>query len=674
MRTIHEFPCAIREIEHIEIPMADGCRLAARMWMPADAEQTPRPAVLEYIPYRKNDLTAARDAVMHRYLAGHGYACVRVDLRGAGESGGVLRDEYLQQELDDGVEAIAWMASQSWCDGNVGMIGISWGGFNGLQIAAMAPPALKAIVTCSSTVDRYSDDVHYMGGCLLIDNLSWASVMFARNTCPPDPRHVGERWRELWHRRLKESGLWLEPWLEHQHRDAYWRHGSVCEHFERVRCPVYAVSGWADGYCNTVFRVLEGLDVPRKGLVGPWAHTYPHIGEPGPPIGFLQECLRWWDHWLKKKNTGIMDEPMLRVWMQDSAPPYSWYETRSGRWVAEPDWPSANIRSLSMALDGGGRLVDTGDSAPPAALSIASPLSVGLAAGKWCSYAKPGDQPADQGPDDAGSLVFDSAPLPQALEILGQAVVELELESDRPAAMVAVRLNQIAPDGAATRVTYGLLNLTHRNGHETPEPLVPNRRYRVRILLKHVAQHFPVGNRLRVAVSTSYWPLAWPSPQPATLTIHTTNSRLALPVREPRPDDEALPDFADPEGAPPLVWTETEPPGHQWQVQYDPARDEHILEVEDGTGSFRIEDSDLTVTTKGRERYSLQGADHASLCGETHWEIGFARGDWEVKTFTATRLRSDAEAFHLVASLTAFENGTLAYQQTWQRSIPRNLV
>ncbi len=270
MQIVREFPHKVREIEHVEIPMRDGCRLAARIWMPESAETRPVPAILEYIPYRKNELYAWRDALAQPFIAGHGYVSVRVDLRGSGESEGVLRDEYLQQELEDGKEAIAWLAAQPWCDGSVGMIGISWGGFNSLQIAALRPPALKAIITCASTDDRYADDVHYMGGCLLTENLSWASVMFGRQLfCPPDPRLVGERWREMWLARLKESGLWLEPWLEHQTRDDYWRHGSICEDFSRITCPVYAVGGWADGYVNAVFRLLQRLNVPRKGADRP---------------------------------------------------------------------------------------------------------------------------------------------------------------------------------------------------------------------------------------------------------------------------------------------------------------------------------------------------------------------------------------------------------------------
>ncbi|MCF8038905.1 MAG: CocE/NonD family hydrolase, partial [Desulfohalobiaceae bacterium] len=340
MQTVQSFPRSVKEIFNAWIPMSDGCRLAARIWMPEDAGADPVPAILEYIPYRKNDLTAERDIPHHTYLAGHGYACVRVDLRGSGESDGVLKGEYLQQELDDGLEVLAWIAGQPWCTGRVGMIGISWGGFNGLQIAALQPPELFAVISICSTDDRYADDIHHMGGCLLGDNLSWASTMFSHNSCAPDPAVVGPRWRKMWMQRLEGSGLWLAKWLRHQRRDENWKHGSVCEDYRAIHCPVMAVSGWADGYTNAVFRLLANLKVPRKGLIGPWSHLYPHLGRPGPAIGFLQEELRWWDLWLKDRETGIMDEPMLRAWMQDSVPPTTSYEHRPGRWICEFEWPS----------------------------------------------------------------------------------------------------------------------------------------------------------------------------------------------------------------------------------------------------------------------------------------------------------------------------------------------
>ncbi len=677
MRIVTDFPRRVME-EETWIPLPDGTRLGARIWRPVDAERHPVPAILEYLPYRKRDLTATRDVQVHPYWAGHGYAGVRVDIRGTGESDGVLTDEYLPQELDDGLVILEWLAAQPWCTGDVGMVGISWGGFNGLQIAALRPPQLKAVITLCFTDDRYADDIHHMGGCLLGDNLSWASTMFDGNACPPDPALVGERWREMWLERLDGSGLWLAQWLAHQRRDAYWKHGSVCEDYSRIQCPVYAISGWADGYCNAVFRLLEGLEVPRKGLVGPWAHKYPHLGVPGPAIGFLQEALRWWDQWLKGEETGIMDEPMLRLWMQESVPPSARYEERPGRWIAEPDWPSPNIQPWALRLTRGHGLlpeaaVDGDD--PEATLDIRSPLSVGLYAGKWCSYNAPPDLPHDQRDEDGGSLIFQTARLEAPLEICGAPLVELTLAADQPVAMVALRLSDIGEDDKATRVSYGLLNLTHRDSDEHPEPLVPGQRYRVRIPLKHIAQQFPAGHAIRLALSTSYWPLAWPAPRPARLTVWPAESRLLLPWREPRQqEDAAVRAFADPEGAPPLAKTLLQPTQETWRVIRDLANDETMLEVIHDEGRYRIDDIDLEIAARVTERYGYSYGNYDSLSGWTEWQRSFKRGDWEVHTLTRTLLTSDPEAFRIRATLDAWEGDTRIYARTWDETIPRDLV
>ncbi|XKE45928.1 CocE/NonD family hydrolase [Halomonas organivorans] len=675
MRIVETFPRRVME-EETWIPMADGTRLAARIWRPVDADQHPVPAILEYLPYRKRDLTAARDVQSHPYWAGHGYAGVRVDIRGTGESDGVLTDEYLPEELADGVAIIEWLAEQPWCSGEVGMVGISWGGFNGLQIAALAPPALKAVITLCSTDDRYADDIHHMGGCLLGDNLSWASTMFDGNACPPDPELVGDRWREMWLERLDGSGLWLSQWLEHQRRDEYWKHGSVCEDFDAIRCPVYAISGWADGYCNAVFRLLAGLQVPRKGLVGPWAHKYPHLGVPGPAVGFLQDSLRWWDHWLKGQDTGIMDEPMLRVWMQESVPPSARYDVRPGRWVAEPSWPSPNIQPSSFRLTVGHDLLPEGEGVDDeAVLTVRSPLSVGLFAGKWCSYNAPPDLPHDQRDEDGGALIFQTPRLERALEICGQPVAELELEADQPVAMVALRLIDVAEDDKSTRVSYGLLNLTHRDSDEHPESLEPGRRYRVRVSLKHIAQQFPAGHAIRLAISTSYWPLAWPAPRPVKLTLCPGRSRLILPMRAPRPEEEAaLPAFAEPEGAPPIAKTLIQPTQESWRVIRDLANDKTTLEVINDEGRYRLDDIGMEIAARVTERYSYSYGSYDSLSGWTEWERSFRRGDWEVRTLTRTLMTCDAENFRLRATLDAWEGETRIYARTWDETIPRDLV
>ncbi|MDN5850201.1 MAG: CocE/NonD family hydrolase [Nitrococcus sp.] len=655
------------------MPMADGVRLAARVWLPQGAEQQPVPAILEYIPYRIRDHTRNRDDLNHPYIAGHGYASVRVDIRGSGDSEGVLTDEYTQEELNDGVAIIAWLAEQPWCNGTVGMIGISWGGFNGLQIAALQPPALKAVVTVCSTDDRYADDVHYMGGCMLLDNLSWASVMFAGNSCPPDPDVVGEGWRHVWLERLKGSGLWLQRWSAHQRRDDYWKHGSICEDYSQVRCPVYAVSGWADGYSNAVFRLLANLSGPRKGLVGPWSHRYPHLGEAGPAIGFLQECLRWWDYWLKDKDTGIMDEPMLRAWMMQSMPPARRYEARPGRWVAESAWPPTRGYELCLGL-AEGRLTDVEEPSDGAELNLCSPLRTGLMAGKWCSYAYGPDLAGDQRADDAGSLVFDSELLDESLEILGAPRLTLELAVDRPTAMLAARLNDVRADGAVTRVTYGLLNLNHREGHEHPQPLQPGKRYTISLALNEVGQVFDAGNRLRLALSTSYWPVAWPSPEPVTMTVYGAGSRLELPVRRRQAGDEQLLAFAEPIGSVRDDNEVLEPSCYAWHITEDLERHSFTLDVEDADGVYRVAETGTVVEKRGRERYTAVDDDFQSVRGQTDWVLGFKRGEWQVRTFTHTEMQADVEKFTIRASLEAQEGERTVFRDSWDITVPRDQV
>ncbi len=675
MNIVEQLPCEVQEETNVFIPMADGVRLAARIWRPVD--ERPVPAVVEYIPYRKRFGTTGRDEPMHRYLAGHGFACVRVDLRGSGESDGVLEDEYLQQELDDGLAVLKWLARQEWCTGDCGMMGISWGGFNALQIAALQPPELKAVVAVCASDDRYADDVHHMGGCLLGDNISWASVMFAYNSMPPDPELVGDRWRQMWFDRLEGSGLWLSKWLRRQRRGDYWAHGSVCEDYAAIRCPVYSVSGWADGYSNATFRLMEHLKVPRKGLLGPWSHRYPHLGVPGPAIGFLQELVRWWDHWLKGKDTGLMDEPMLRVWMQDYIDPAASYQERPGRWVAEAEWPTDHVRRREFGL-ARYRLIGQAEEAEAHRHTVQSPLTVGLFAGKWCSYGTGPDMAYDQREEDGGSLVFQSEPLKEDFEILSSPIAELEVSVDQPVAMIAARLSDVAPDDKATRVTYGLLNLTHRDGSEHPAPLEPGSRYRVRVRMNGIAHSFPAGHRIRLSLSTSYWPLAWPPPKPVRLTLYTEHCRLVLPERPARDSDLELREFGPPEAARGPATTVVEPSHHNWEVHRDLATDRSELVVTDHRGTFRLDGIDLLVHSRATETYSSIADDFDSARAEAVWERRLERGGWKIRTVTRTVLTSTPTTFELHANIDVYEQGLVGekriFCKDWDESIPRDLV
>ncbi len=660
-------------IENTWIRLQDGTRLAARIWLPTGADQKPVPAILEYLPYRKNDATAMRDEIMHRYFAGHGYASVRVDLRGSGDSDGLLLDEYLPQEQLDALEVISWIAAQPWCSGGVGMMGISWGGFNSLQVAARRPPALKAIITVCSTDDRYTDDCHYMGGCVLGSDMpNWASTMFAYNARPPDPELVGERWREMWFDRMERIPPFIESWMSHPQRDEFWKQGSVDEDYSAIDCPVYAVGGWVDPYTNTVPRLLANLKAPHKGLIGPWAHTYPHLGVPRPAIGFLQESLRWWDRWLKGIDTGIMDEPALRVWMPEGVPPEPLETEWPGRWVAEPGWPPAQTNPQTYFLSDS-RL--TAAPKPAGEMTLLGAQTAGTTAGVWCPYGIGTGMPVDQRADDALSLSFTSAPVAEPVEILGFPQVQLKLAVDRPLALVAVRLCEVAQDGASRLVSWGLLNLTHRDGHEHPQPLEPGKPYEITVQLNVAAHRITPGRRWRLSISPTYWPHAWPSPEPVRLTLMTgSDCRLILPVRPPGALDAALKPFGEAEGAAPLPFESLRPDSSTRTFDYDLTSGR--LQMVDWTdeGRSRILANGITYDSTSTNTFSIVERQPLSARAQCDRRIEISRGAWQTRVETSSVITADAEFFYLTDVLDAYEGAVRVFSKSWTRQIRREGV
>jgi uncharacterized protein len=669
--TRHDFPHPVEIIENIWIPLPDGIRLAAKVWRP----KTPGtfPAILEYLPYRKRDGTRTRDQGMLMYLAGHGYACIRLDIRGTGDSDGLITDEYTEQEQIDGVDAISWIASQDWCNGQVTMIGISWGGFNGLQIAARQPPALKTVITVGSTDDRYATDVHYIGGCLSKDNIDWSATMFATNDMPPDPEIVGEKWRDMWLARLRNNTPWGHIWLKHQRRDAYWKQGSVCENFAAITIPVYAVSGWADNYSESIPRLLAGLSGPRLGLIGPWAHSFPYDVTVEPAIGWLQEVLRWCDHWMKGEPTGIMNEPMLRVWMQDSVQPKTCYTERPGRWVGETAWPSPRIETQTRFLNSDHDLsTEVGPAKPK---SICSPLGVGNAAGEIGRYGENADWPTDQREDDGGSLVFMTEPLAARCEILGAPKLHVTFACGKHQALLAVRLNDVAPGGASTRVTIGLLNLTHRNSHEFPEALVPGETYTAIIELDDIAHAFPEGHRIAVSISTTYWPIAWPSPELATVTVFSGKSYIELPVRPFNQEDENLRPFNPPEAAPqtPTVVVDAEQ-SHPRSVTRDLLTGKITVDFPRWTYSTTMPDIATTQASKAFARYEITDGDPLSATTLTGYDVILNRPDAVIGHHSTCRMTCTATHFVVETQLRATENGTEIFKNSWVKQFERDHV
>jgi putative CocE/NonD family hydrolase len=656
---------AVREIEHAWIPLRDGTRLAARMWLPEGAERAPVPAVVEYIPYGKRVGTRERDEAMHAWFAAHGLAALRVDLRGSGESSGVLLDEYLPREQEDGAELIAWVAAQPWCSGAVGLIGKSWGGFNALQIAARRPPALRGIITVCSTDDRYADDVHYMGGCLLNDSLWWGGVFFQLCAQPPDPELVGAEWRALWQERLEAAHPHPLRWLRHPLRDDYWRQGSVCEDYSAITCPVYAVGGWADGYKNAIPRLLAGLPGRRHGLVGPWGHAYPHEGVPGPAIGFLQDARDFWNECLRGDRGP--ERPLYRAWMPEGVRPNEAGD-RPGRWIAEASWPAprSEPRELHLAR---GRL---GPPGPPAVLEVRSRQTTGGAAGGWLNASA-----HDQLEDDAGSLCFDAEPFRERTEIFGAPELALVVSSDQPVAFVAARLCDVAPDGTSTRVTWGLCNLTHAPDHASWEPLVPGRRREVRFRLNDTAWAFAPGRRLRLALSTAYWPLVWPSPAAATLRVHTEACRLVLPVRPPDPRDAELRAFAPPESAPHSEWTPLGESHFERRSDDDPATGDRVSAMRSGY------DAHGRIVLGRHEAIAMDGGDGMAIETRIHPDdplraraaiaqrTELRRGGWSVAVETRVEISCTREVFRVEAHIGASAGEHAVFARSWDEEAPR---
>ncbi len=658
-------PPAIRVTEHLWIPLADGRRLAARLWLPAlDA---PAPAILEYLPYRKRDGTAPRDATTYQIFAEAGYAGIRVDIAGTGESDGLFDDEYSERELSDGEAVIDWISRQPWCDGNVGMIGISWGGFSGLQLAFRRPPALKAIVTVCSTTDRFCDDTHFMDGCLLTDNFGWGAQMTAYLTRPPDPL-LRDDWRAEWLRRIDELPFLGAIWQRHPRRDDYWRHGSVSEDWSAIRAATLAVGGWADAYVNAPPALAAHLDAPAKALIGPWEHKYPHIASIN-PADFHAEVLGWFDRWLKGVQNGAEDLPAYRAFMQEHDAPSPCYKPRNGRWIAEKAWPSPQVFEHHLYL------TDEGLLATPAAgeCIVKTPLEVGGAAAYWCPGMRVDNELAgDQAEDDMLSVCFDTLPLATPLELLGRPGIEVTFTVDRPVAQLCLRLCDVAPDGVSQRISYRVFNLAHHAGHEAPALLRPGTTYSTKISLNECAHRLRTGHRLRLAVSTSYWPLAWPASEAAAVTLHLAACRLTLPERRAVHEiDSAAPGL--PQDFPHYGGEVLRQPAHRLDERIE-SDGTLVRESFDDFGMVRDPDHGLEVGSRVTELYAIHPDDPLSARHEAAWRYEFRRAGWSVRIDSENVMTSDAQTFRLERKVVAYEDDAVVLERRWLEEIPRELL
>ncbi|MEW2631147.1 CocE/NonD family hydrolase [Streptomyces sp. NPDC048389] len=654
MRIRTDFPYETVHAD-VRVPLPDRTELHARVWRPVTDE--PVPALLEYAPHRLTDTTAVRDGERHPWYAGHGYASVRVDVRGHGNSGGVPGGEYDAIELADGVAVIEWLSRRPWCDGRVGMFGIGRGGRNALRIAALAPEPLRAVVVVDATDDPYENDGPFVGGCVAGQGLhSRAAGRLALAARPPDPLHTGDEWLAMWLARLESLTPVVHTWLAHQLRDEYWLSAGVSDDTAAVAAAVLAVSGMRDPSRDTVLRLVERLPADRvRGLIGPWPHQYPdRAGEGeghGEAIGFLQETLRWWDQWLKDRDTSVMSEPLLRCRLGAADP-------ARGRWTGEPAWPSPHVAVVPYALGGGPVLVD-------------SPQHTGADAGRFRPAGHDADLPPDQREEDARSVCFEFPVGEDPVSVLGRPRITLRLSAAGPDGFAVARLCDIAPDGAAVLVTRGALNLAAREGPDRAVPWPAGSTQDVSFDLAAAGHVFAPGHRIRLAVSSAYWPWIWPPPGPAGFTLDPAGSRLDLPVRGPAGESAG---FAEPEHSrPPAVAVPQtlDAPAPRLLLVRDVQAGRWTVEATPHQGGTRVHPDGLEYTEECHETYTIEEADPLSARALAEWTVRLHRPQeaWDVHVWTRSEIGREAAGFLTSDEVVCRSGDEIVFHRTWKRRI-----
>jgi uncharacterized protein len=670
------------------IQVRDGVELSANLWSPKRAGGTTDdrfPAILEMIPYGKDNWRRNADVARGTYLARRGYVLCRVDVRGTGSSGGIALDEYTEDETRDGYEAVEWLAAQPWCTGAVGMWGISYGGFTSIQVAKLRPPHLRAIVPVQATDDRYLTDVHYVGGCVTGSELSqYAVSQVAMNAMPPDKAFRGEAWRDEWLARLEQTPPWLFEWLRQQHDGPYWRPGSLAPEYDAIDAAILSFGGWMDAYVDAAFRMQASCTAPTRAIVGNWVHGLPTDATPGPNVDELEQIVRFFDHHLRGVDNGVEREPALVWFEREYATPEPFPAELPGRWRATSAYPHPAVETRSLLFEGGplplvGSLEVAGDEPLDTGVDrFAHRASVGTRASlSWGAGGPPNGLARDLRPDEAFGPTYTSPPLDAAVEILGVPEVVIHVAVDAPVATLVARLTDVAPDGTSGQVSAGILNLTHRRSHQRPEPLEPGRVEQIRIELRPAGYRFLPGHRIRVSLASSAWPVIWPSPYPAVLAIHrgpATPSRVLLPVVPPAGGrgDVPVPPYKSTPPDVPAVGGEGASDRPVWHVTDD---------VVEGSVTVTIHDGGEDVLDDGRSLYA------AETIRLTAWDTDPARARLEADVVyrwhehgadidirARSNQTSDLAAFHLDVDLDVSVDSELFFRRSWSESIPRRLV
>lgn len=651
--------------DNVLIPLSDGTNLSARIWFPK--KEGCYPAILEYHPYPKRYVTADRDEIGHGYFAAKGYVSIRVDMRGSGDSEGFLSDEYTEQARLDALEVISWIANQPWSSGSVGMYGLSWGGYNAIQLATMAPEALKAIAVAGATDDRYANDTHFLGGAMASEHVGWAVTLLSFLTRPPDPEIVGADWKSMWLERLEKLECILPTWLEHPTRDEYWTRGFPRYQPEGLGVPTLIAGGVSDVYINAILRMVERQPDRVKGVIGPWGHHFPHRALPGPSIDWLNQCTRWFDRWLKLDENGVEDEPPLRVFVTDNyvADGYS-ERQRSGKWISINHESISDAHIVKLGLGEHGKL---GANWEDGAVVIDSPMALGMSGGEFMPMGWGVDLPSEQRSDDALSVCFETEALAEDIEVIGKPRLQLILNSSKPSAFIIARLCDVAPDGKSTRLAIGAHELSTSAGTQSHAPLCAETNIPVEIEMGAIAHRFVKGQRIRLALSNAYWPMFWPSNQGDILTLLTNEASLLLPTPS---EHKIWNGFASGDGNDPLSKTVLSPPIFERELTRSLPRGKTTYRIMDSAPRMRFDDHKLETWNTTTRIYHIDDEQpgQAKMTIQRDLEVG--RHKWHVSTRVEATISSTAEEYSSNITLMVKQDSEVLFKRQFQSKNPRH--
>jgi len=652
----------VRIDRQVFVPMDDGVRIALTVYLPDSSNDGPYPTVVESLPYRKDDAFYSADWPTYAYLAQRGFAGVRIDIRGTGASTGIIEDEYLPREQADTLAVFEWVAEQEWCNENIGMWGVSWGGFSALQTAMLQPPQLKAIAPVHATHDRFSCDVHYTGGSLHAqEQVDWPPSMVVSNALPPDPDIVGDGWFQEWMERLDRTPQWPGIWLRHQHCDDYWLHGSPSADYGSIQCPTLLIGGWVDGYVDGMLALAENLRCPTRTVIGPWGHYRPATGVPSPTLDHLDLLARWFGHHLRGDDNGVMEMPAVTVFIRTGPPfdgpteaPFDQPPT-PGYWRAESSWPPGDATARTIPL------AETEHNG----LAWSGPQWVGLHAPAW---DRAGIGSTDSATDDANAVTFQTAVLVSPLEVLGTPQVELTLTTDQSVGMVAARLIVVSPEGVGHLISRGNRNLAFPENLSTPRRPDANRPMTVRFPLMATSAVAPAGWRIRLALAGADFPVVWPPGMKTTLTFDPARSHLFLPTVPARAPGSKLsvPPAPSPPSPPGLVGSDDSSTSVERSASVvDYRRTRSSTEHQPERGNLKLTSDEAWVI-------SVADDDPASTRVRSDAEVTMQRPGWHVATRGSLELSADADTFHLSIDLTALHDGEVVFSRVWTDQVPRD--